>query len=84
MYVWEFFRVNNLIPYLLVVGMGFVTYYLWIDNIEKGIELRESKVLIDDAHVNMGIIQEYNEKRFKELSKIRKTVWKEGEHEGSF
>lgn len=75
---------SNILPYILLVALSYGTYTLWESKIQTELKLEEAKENAMIANESIAIIQGYNEKRFEELSEVRKTKWKEGYHEGSF
>lgn len=82
--LWSFLKLNNFIPYIIIIIMSYIIYYLFTQNIEANLKLDEASINIETAYETMGDIQAYNEERFDSLREIKDTKWKEGKHEKSF
>ena len=41
--LWRHITTNNLVPYVAIVGMAIVMYFLWQSNIKKDIALQQSE-----------------------------------------
>jgi len=42
--LWRHLATNNLIPYVAIIGMAVIIYFLWQSNIKKDIALEQSEV----------------------------------------
>ncbi len=75
---------NNVVPYLVMIVMGFMIYILWQANEAKDIEIAKANKYAKQNEFNMGVVQQYNEQRFDELAQIKMSKWKKGKQHGSF
>jgi hypothetical protein len=80
----EFLIKDNILPYLAIGLLAYLSWTLWEANIKKEIELQQAKEAAKFVNEAMGIIQSYNEQRFADIEKIQQNTWKEGRHEASF
>ena len=75
---------GNAVLYMLIVVMGLLIYF-FLDkaNIAKK-EAEQAKADVQLSYEAMGIIQNLNEIRFKELERVKATKWIKGLHETTF
>jgi hypothetical protein len=82
--IWEFLVKNNLLPYIAIALLSWLSWGLWGSNVELRKEAAQAKEAVQFANEAMGIIQAHNEQRLNELEEARNRTWKAGKHEAAF
>lgn len=78
--IWTFLKHNNLIPYVAIVGMGFVIYLLWHSNIQKDLALAQEEANREALQQAFAVQAMYANEAIEKIQSIQNQKWKEGYH----
>lgn len=76
--IWKHITTNNLIPYLAIIGMGFIIYFLWQSNIKKDLEIEQQKANVESLTEAFAIQSAYSNEQNDKMQKAMNSKFKEG------